>query len=104
LTGGSGGVAPGRLRGTRTRSAPGRMLHTTGVGSDTASPSTPTGTRAVSAVTVTSCAVSMVRPPDRLPRSSRTASLALLTVTPTTPSTPPSSRTRRFSPAMSALP
>ena len=43
FTGGFGWGTPGRSDGTQTRSAPGRIVHTTGVGIDTASPSIPTG-------------------------------------------------------------
>jgi len=46
FTGGFGGAMPGRSRGTQTRSAPGRIVHSTGVGIDTASPSMPTGSPA----------------------------------------------------------
>ena len=42
-TGGCGSGTPGRLRGTRTRSASGRIVQRTGVGIRTDSPSMPTG-------------------------------------------------------------
>ena len=41
--GGRGSGTPGRLRGTRTRSASGRIAQRTGVGIRTDSPSIPTG-------------------------------------------------------------
>ena len=53
---------PGRWRGTRTRSAFGRMVQRTGVGIMTVSPSMPTGISGTSASTTTSSAVSAVRP------------------------------------------
>ena len=53
---------PGRLRGTRTRRAPGSTVHRTGVGTTKDSPSTPTGTVAVSASITTSVAVRRTSP------------------------------------------
>ena len=50
---GLGGGTPGRSRGTRTRSTPGRIVQCTGTGNVTASPSMPTGIRPASLVTTT---------------------------------------------------
>jgi hypothetical protein len=99
-----GGGTPGRSRGTRTRSAPGRIAQRTGTGRETASPSMPTGMRSELAVITTVRAVSARRPVVCLPRSRPTACPTLSTVTATTPSTPRSSRARRLRPAMSPVP
>ena len=97
---GLGGRTPGRSRGTRTRSARGRITHCTGVGIMTVSPSIPTGISGTSASTTTSPAARTITPP---PLSSLTAPIALFTVTTTTPSVPASSRARWPSPAMSLI-
>src|SRR5208283_718076 len=54
FTGGFGAGTPGRSFGTQTRSADGEIVQVTGVGIDTASPSTPTGIWAASALIWTS--------------------------------------------------
>jgi hypothetical protein len=81
---GLGGGTPGRSRGTRTRSTPGRIAQCTGTGIQTASPSMPTGIRSELALTTTVRAVSTRRPSVRLPRSRPTACRTLPIVTATT--------------------
>ena len=96
----SGGRTPGRSRGSRTRSAPGRTVHRTGVDSRTVSPSMPTGTAAsadhhhvMGLGPDQPLPVGAVQQPDRL--------RAVSTRTATTPSMPRSSRARRPIPARS---
>jgi hypothetical protein len=99
----AGGGTPGRCRGTRTRSAPGRIVQRTGDGSETDSPSMPTGTGPASLLTTTVRAVSTRSPGEPRPRSRPTAWAALPTLSATTPSTPRSSRARRPRPATSPV-
>jgi len=76
------------------------MVHRTGVGIMTVSPSIPTGISGSSASTTTSSAARAIMPP---PPSSSTARMALFTVITMMPSVPASSRARRPSPAMSLI-